>query len=170
MAETKVCLCGGMSGPAPAEFFDADIEAFVASLEPNTVILYGGVTTGLVGRVASVATRRNLPLEGALIPEEENFRHPVLRRQHHFLHYDERQSFMFNAVSTIYFLPGGLGTFHEVFDALLRNKGNPHPKRLILINWQRFWDPVKTLLQQAKDDGFLMQQDISSLETWEGST
>lgn len=172
MPEFRVCLCGGMSGPTPREAFDDDMATFVESLPKGASLLFGGVATGLVGRVASVAAQQGARIEGALIAEEECDRHPDLSQSRLFKTYDERQTYMFESSSTIYFLPGGLGTFHELFDFLLRNKvrrqkGLLPPKQLILVDGNRFWNPVHQLLSGAEKRGFLAAEDLASLGTWE---
>lgn len=160
----KVCLCGGMQGPTPPESFDADIRAFVGAFPLDTPVIYGGVTTGLLGRVAASLAVRGVSLEGALIPEERTHQQDHLARVHLFDSYDDRQDYMFSVASVVYFLPGGLGTFHEFFTLLLRNKELKVPKEIILLNWLKCWEGARTLLTQAEHFGFLKAADLTSLQ------
>lgn len=164
----KICLCGGMKGPCPPERFDAEISTFVASLSAGTSVVYGGVTTGLVGRVALALAERGVILEGALTPEEMTDKCDKLAQVYFFDSYDERQGYMFSVVSSVYFLPGGLGTFHELFSLLLKNKELREPRKVILLNWGGYWTPVKQLLSQAEESGFLKPEDLKALQWSEG--
>lgn len=164
----KVCLCGGMKGPCPPGRFDAETAAFADSLPAGTSVVYGGVTTGLVGRVALALAERGVILEGALTPEEMTDKCDKLAQVYFFDSYDERQGYMFSVVSSVYFLPGGLGTFHELFSLLLKNKELREPRKVILLNWGGYWTSVKQLLSQAEESGFLKSEDLKALQWSEG--
>lgn len=172
-----VCLCGGMTALKESALYQAEIEALAEALaRRDETVLYGGVTTGLVGQFADAFAAKGGRLEGALIPEEEASRHPALRRVWHFETYDARQDFMFAQSREVLFLPGGLGTFHELFSLILKHKMQqasqrteghsetefplPFEQTLILLNWGGFWAPAKTLLGEACCQGFLKENEI----------
>lgn len=160
---TRLCLCGGMSGPTPPDLFDDAINSFLTSFPKSVVLVYGGVSTGLVGRVAEEAGRQGVTLEGALIPMEKPDQSLMLSTVKEFDTYDARQEYLFETASTIFFLPGGLGTFHEFFTFLLKNKLSNQKKEIVVLNWRDYFTPVRTLLQDAVASGFLGEADLSFL-------
>lgn len=163
-----VCLCGGMTTPRDPTFYQNDVENLAERLaHAGETVLLGGVTTGIIGQFADAFVSKGGKLEGTLIPEEEADRHPALSNLHRFATYDARQDFMFSQASSVFFLPGGLGTFHECFSLLLKHKMKnstaPTDQKLILLNWKGFWSPVQTLLKEACRQGFLTPHDIDSV-------
>ena len=53
------------------------------------------------------------------------------------------------------FLPGGIGTYSELFSAIEENKNNPHPKKIILYNYDYFYTPIIKELYHLYQEGFI---------------
>lgn len=157
-----------MTTPRVPSLYKSEIENFADYLAcMGEAVLYGGVTTGLVGQIADAFVAKGGRLEGALIPEEEADQHPDLERIHRFATYDERQNFMFARSERVFFLPGGLGTFHEFFSLLLKHKMKDPAllleQKIVLLNWKGFWNPVFSLLKESSQQGFLGTMDFSKI-------
>lgn len=171
----SVCLCGGMTSPDDPDFYRDDVERFAERLvAQGESVVCGGVTTGIIGQFADVFTAKGGRLEGALIPEEIADRRSDLATVYRFDTYDERQDFMFSASPSVFFLPGGLGTFHEFFSLILKHKMKdpslPANQTVTLLNWKDFWTPVSSLLGNAYRSGFVELDDILQVAFEEGGT
>lgn len=163
--QKRICVCGGMTKPLNPSFFTLKIATLSQRLiYQNRIILYAGVTEGLLGLLADSIVSHKGVLEGALIEKEIVHKHPQLSNYTCFSSYDERQNYMFSASQDVFFLPGGLGTFHELFSLLIRNKVEKITQNIELINWGDFWVPVEKLLNNALTQGFLTQADINCVK------
>ena len=52
-------------------------------------------------------------------------------------------------------LPGGFGTLDELFEVITLNQLRIINKKIILVDINKYWDPLKTLLKQLDKNGFL---------------
>jgi uncharacterized protein (TIGR00730 family) len=55
-------------------------------------------------------------------------------------------------------LPGGLGTFDELFEMLVWNNLSIHDKKIILYNYEGFYDPLVTMIQKMEEEDFLYER------------
>lgn len=67
----------------------------------------------------------------------------------------ERFQKLYENGDCILFLPGGIGTYSELFSAIEENKNNPHPKKIILYNYDYFYTPVIKELYHLYQEGFI---------------
>jgi len=65
-------------------------------------------------------------------------------------------------------LPGGYGTFEEVFEATTWTQLGIHSKPVVLANVLGFFDPIRTLIQDAIDDGFIQPAGINLIRFVDG--
>jgi hypothetical protein len=55
-------------------------------------------------------------------------------------------------------LPGGLGTFDELFEMLVWNNLSIHDKKIVLYNFQGFYDPLVAMIQKMEEEDFLYER------------
>jgi uncharacterized protein (TIGR00730 family) len=55
-------------------------------------------------------------------------------------------------------LPGGYGTFEELFEALTWAQIGLHSKPVGLLNTHRYFDPLIAAIDHARSEGFLYEQ------------
>ena len=67
----------------------------------------------------------------------------------------ERFQKLYENGDCILFLPGGIGTYSELFSAIEENKNNPHPKKIILYNYDYFYTPIIKELYHLYQEGFI---------------
>jgi predicted Rossmann-fold nucleotide-binding protein len=68
---------------------------------------------------------------------------------------------MFSEVNKIIFLPGGLGTLHELCDLLIGKKMDFAKKRIFFFDFCDFWRPFFDLLNSAVNIGFIDTKDVN---------
>ena len=60
-------------------------------------------------------------------------------------------------------LPGGFGTFEEMFEVLAWKTLRLHSKPILLLNINGFYDPLLTFLDHAVTQGMLKQKNRDNL-------
>jgi uncharacterized protein (TIGR00730 family) len=153
----RVCVfCGSNTGDAPVYRHEAERLAD-AMLTRKIDLVYGGGCVGLMGILADAVLKGGGHVIGvipdALVAREvAHLGLPDLRvvgSMH------ERKAVMASLADAFIALPGGFGTFEELFEALTWTQLGLHAKRCGLLNVRGFYDPLLTLLDQSVATGFL---------------
>lgn len=157
----RVCVfCGSAPGTDPAHLELA--RGFGAAVAGAGLgLVYGGATVGLMGAVADAALAGGGEVVG-VIPEalrDREIAHPGLTELLVVADMHERKKAMYERADGFVALPGGLGTFEEVFEAAtwtqLGLHGGATPKPVVLLDPGDFWDPLVAFLDRAVDAGFV---------------
>ena len=153
----RVCVfCGSNPGTDPA-YVDAAVATGTVLAERGIGLVYGGGSVGLMGRVADAALAAGGEVVG-IIPDFLNrveIAHPGLTRLEVTASMHERKARMADLADGFLALPGGLGTFEEVFEALTWTQLGVHDKPVGLVDASGFWAPAAALLDRAVADGFV---------------
>jgi len=153
----RVCVfCGSNPGCDPAYGEAADITGRLLA-ERDIGIVYGGGSVGLMGRVADAALAAGGEVIG-IIPhflDRAEIAHGGLTRLEIATSMHERKARMADLSDAFLGLPGGLGTFEEVFEAMTWTQLGVHEKPVGLVDVEGFWAPATALLDRAVADGFL---------------
>jgi uncharacterized protein (TIGR00730 family) len=75
----------------------------------------------------------------------------------------ERKAMMTDLTDAFVAIPGGVGTFDELFEAWSWNALGYHAKPFCLLNVEGFWDGLIAFIDHATESGFLSQQRRSQL-------
>lgn len=161
----RVCVfCGSNPGNDPAYALAAD--AAGAELGRRGIgVVYGGGTVGLMGRVASAAMAAGGEVIGVIpqfldrveIAKRDITRLEVTSSMH------ERKARMADLSDAFLALPGGIGTFEEVFETMTWTQLGVHDKPVGLVDVAGFWAPAAALLDRAVLDGFLATETRASI-------
>ncbi|KAE9398314.1 hypothetical protein BT96DRAFT_994939 [Gymnopus androsaceus JB14] len=57
-------------------------------------------------------------------------------------------------------LPGGFGTFDEVFEVTTWTQLGIHDKPVVLVNVLNYYDPLRKMIQNALNDGFIQPYNV----------
>lgn len=164
---TTICVfCGSNPGTDPAHRGLA--EDFGRALgDAGMGLVYGGGHVGLMGAVADAALRAGATVTG-VIPEmlaEREIAHLELTELLVVADMHERKSEMYRRADAFCALPGGYGTFEEVFEATTWSQLGLHEGRgvkpVVLLDPGGFWDPLVRFLDQAVDAGFVRGENRS---------
>ena len=66
----------------------------------------------------------------------------------------ERKTVMFDRSDAFLALPGGLGTFDEIFEALTLRSLHRHDKGVAFLEYDGCWQPAAALIRSAVERGF----------------
>jgi uncharacterized protein (TIGR00730 family) len=120
-------------------------------------LVYGGGQVGLMGAVADACLRAGGSVIGvipqALAARELAHRGLTELRVVGSMH--ERKLMMADLADAFVALPGGFGTWDELFEALTWSQLGIHRKICGLLNVGGYYDPLIAMVERAVADGFI---------------
>jgi uncharacterized protein (TIGR00730 family) len=148
--------CGSSMGSDPA-FRDAARAIGEAMAERGVGLVYGGGRLGLMGVVADAVLANGGEAYG-VIPQaliDLEVAHTGLTELHVVANMHERKAKMTELTDAFVALPGGIGTYDELFEAWTWNALGYHAKPFALLNVAGFWDDMVRFLDHATASGFM---------------
>ena len=148
--------CGSAPGTAPA-FADAARQTGEAMAARGIDLVYGGGKLGLMGIVAD-AVRDGGGRTYGVIPDVLvglEVAHTGLTELHTVAGMHERKAKMSELADGFLILPGGIGTFDEMFEAWTWNALGYHSKPFCLVDVAGFWSGMTGFLDHVTASGFL---------------
>ena len=153
----RVCVfCGSSLGRRNA-FQEAARELGRLLAAHGIELIYGGGNCGLMGVLADEVLRGGGRVTG-VIPEGfmvKELGHLELTQLHVVASMHERKAMMSSLADGFVGLPGGFGTFEELFEVITWGQLGLHRKPVGLLNVEGFFDPVVNLIQHAILEGFV---------------
>ncbi|HEY1604451.1 MAG TPA: TIGR00730 family Rossman fold protein [Allosphingosinicella sp.] len=148
--------CGSSLGadPAFAEIAKATGEEMARR---GIGLVYGGGRLGLMGIVADAVLGGGGEAYG-VIPQaliDLEVAHTGLTEIHVVADMHERKAKMTELTDAFVALPGGIGTFDELFEAWTWNALGYHAKPFCLLNVSSFWDGLLSFLDHTTASGFM---------------
>ncbi|WP_416190852.1 TIGR00730 family Rossman fold protein [Neisseria sp. CCUG12390] len=156
--------CGSNLGESPA-FYRAAEEMGKVIAERGSRLVYGGGRIGLMGTVADAALAHGGEVTG-VIPtflREKEVAHPNLTELVETPDMTVRKTKMIELADAFVALPGGIGTYEELFEVLSHAQLRLHAKPIGVLNVEGFFNPLLTLLQQTAAQGFMPQANMNLL-------
>jgi uncharacterized protein (TIGR00730 family) len=128
-------------------------------VEAGVDLVYGGGKLGLMGIVADTVLELGGRVYG-VIPQalvDIEVAHPRLTELHTVANMHQRKAKMTDLADGFLALPGGVGTFDELFEAWSWNALGYHAKPFCLLNVDGFWDGLIQFMDHATRNGFLSE-------------
>lgn len=129
----------------------------------NTTLIYGGGKVGLMGSVANSALQAGGNVVG-IIPEflrDKEIAHQGLTDLIVVDSMHSRKQKMSEMADGFIVLPGGYGTYEEMFEVLSWGQIGIHKKPIGLLNVDGFFDPLLKMLQHTVDKGFARPENLN---------
>ena len=123
-------------------------------------LVYGGGMRGIMGAVASGVMSHGGKVLG-IIPEflmdKEASRHELTSLTEVVVTADmhQRKHRMFEEADAFVTLPGGIGTLEEIVEIMTWAQLSRHRKPMVFANINGFWDPMLSLLDHMRGQGFI---------------
>ena len=153
----RICVfCASTPGlrPSYAEGARALARALV---DGGHSLVYGGGNVGLMGVIADAVMAQGGEVVG-VIPHTLMAReigHTGVTRLHVVDSMHERKALMADLSDAFVALPGGVGTFEELFEAITWTQLGLHRKPCGLLNVDGFYDGLLQFLDHAWAEGFI---------------
>jgi uncharacterized protein (TIGR00730 family) len=151
-------FCGSNCGADPS--FTAAAQDFGRLLcAQGHALVYGGGDVGLMGVIADTMMAAGGQVLG-VIPRllvEREVAHRGITELILVESMHDRKRRMYELADVMIAMPGGIGTFEEIFEALTWNQLGIHKKPCGLLNIGGYYDPLVAQLEHAVRQGFVRQ-------------
>jgi uncharacterized protein (TIGR00730 family) len=153
----RICVYCGSSDVIQTPYIAAAKDMGRELASQGLTLVYGAGGTGMMGALADACLENGGRVIG-VIPKIFNTDHLVhkgLSELHVTENLHERKSMMANLSDAFVALPGGLGTFEELFEILTWAQIGLHSKPIGVLNTNGYYDPLLKLIKGAERHGFM---------------
>jgi len=153
----RICVFAGSSSGARPEYRAAAVELGRALAAREIGLVYGGARVGLMGIVADAVLAAGGEVTGiipaAMVAKE--IAHDGLTDLRVVSSMHERKATMADLADAFVALPGGWGTWEELFEMVTWAQLGLHCKPCGLLNARGYFDPLLSFITHAVDEGFV---------------
>jgi uncharacterized protein (TIGR00730 family) len=153
----SLCVFCGSSTPPDPRYANAATALGELVASRNIDLVYGGGSVGLMGALADAALAAGGRVLG-VIPTglfSREVAHPALTELREVRTMHERKQLMYDLADGFVALPGGLGTLEELAEVTTWSQLGLHAKPVVLLDVDRFWDPLVAQLDRMVAVGLL---------------
>ena len=157
----NICVFSGSSDPTNRIYAEKTMELGKLLAEKHINLVYGGGNRGLMGTLASTVQDNGGHVIGVLpeifnVPEvrtRDNESELIITPDMH-----SRKKAMYDKADAFIALPGGIGTFDELFESYTWKQIGFHDKPVLLLNIDGFYDGLLSFLDTTVEKGFLTRE------------
>ena len=161
----RICVfCGSRPGSRP-EYVQAARHLGEQLAARGIGLVYGGGHVGLMGTVADAVLKAGGEVIG-VIPDnlvKRELSHHGLSELHVVGSMHERKALMAKLADAFIALPGGYGTFEELFEIVTWAQLGLHRKAVGILNVGGFYDGLLALVDHAIGEGFIPEDNRALL-------
>jgi uncharacterized protein (TIGR00730 family) len=158
----RICVfCG--SSPGTREMYIEQAKRLGRRMAARGIgLVYGGGGIGLMGMIARAVIEAKGEVIGVIpyalatkevaldVTNGAKVELRVVQTMH------ERKAMMAELADAFIALPGGLGTFDELFEALTWAQLGIHQKPIGILNIEGYFDPLLSMIDRAIEEGFVL--------------
>jgi len=156
----SICVYCGSADAIHADYKRAGYRMGQVLAGNGLRLVYGGGRTGVMGALALGALQAGGEVVGVII---DSMNTPALAQDDltqlevtTTMH--QRKARMHALADGFIALPGGLGTFDELFETATWGQIGVHQKPLGLLNVRNYFDPMMKMLLHAEQEGFIFEE------------
>ena len=161
----SICVfCGSSAGTDP-RFLEEATRCGTLLAQSDLTLVYGGGKVGLMGAVADAALAAGGRVTGVM-PQDlvnQEIAHRGLTELRVVTSMHERKLAMADLSDGVLCLPGGPGTFEEIFEQWTWALLGIHAKPCSFVNVAGYYDLMAATIQQMADNGFIAQPYVDML-------
>lgn len=157
-------FCGSSEGNDPAILAQAELLGETLAKEKITLV-YGAAKIGIMGKVAQASLNNHGKVIG-VIPDFLKLKEVVHLGLYELIttkNMHERKLKMHEISDGFITLPGGFGTFEELFEIITWAQLGLHQKPIGLLNINGFYDDLINMLETMVAKGFLKIENLDLL-------
>ena len=156
----SICVYCGSSDLVHADYFSAARQMGRTLAGRKLRLIFGGGKTGLMGAVANGALEAGGEVIGVIIPSMNTpvLAHVGLTRMDVVPDMHARKARMHELADGYIALPGGFGTWDELFETLTWAQTGAHEKPVGLLNVRDYYNPLFAAIDHAVAEGFIFSE------------
>jgi uncharacterized protein (TIGR00730 family) len=138
---------------------DAAEELASMLVERQIIVVYGGGSTGLMGKIADTVIQLNGEIVGIMpnFMKAIEWDHKGVYNFHFVEDMHARKKKFINSADALITLPGGSGTLEELLEAITLKRLGLHTLPIFIVNTKGYFNPLLEMLEKAIAEGFLNQ-------------
>jgi len=156
----RVCVFCGSSAGFDSVYRDAALSMGQLLAAEGMELVYGAGSVGLMGAIADAVLQAGGHVIG-VIPRflaTRELLHEGIGEVHLTDDMHQRKAMMAELSDAFMALPGGLGTYEELFEVLTWGQLGLHAKPVGLLNVAGYFDPLVAMVDGAIDEGFCREK------------
>ena len=156
----SICVYCGSSDGVPVEYLKAAHRMGAILAQRGLRLVYGGGRTGLMGALADGALENGGQVFGVIVESMNTpaLAHAGLTQLEIFPNMHQRKARIYEMGDGYVALPGGYGTFDELFETLSGAQIGVHSKPVGILNVNGYFDPLLVMLDRAEAQGFIFPE------------
>ena len=156
----SICVFCGSSDSVHADYKAAAFQMGVTLAQHGIRLIFGGGKTGLMGEVANGALSAGGEVIGVIIPSMNTtaLAHTGLTRMDVAPDMHGRKARMHELSEGYIALPGGFGTWDELFETITWAQTGAHEKPVGLLNVKNYYAPLLAAMDHAVAEGFVFEE------------
>ena len=156
----KICIYCASSDKISSGYFDATEKLALALIQQNIEVVYGGGSSGLMGKLADVMLANGGKIKGIMprFMNEVEWAHKKLEDIEITETMHERKAKFLENIDGLVALPGGTGTLEELLEAMTLKKLGIYTKPIVILNTLNYYEPLKLMLQQCVTENFMLER------------
>lgn len=161
----SLCVFCGSADAVHADYVTAARQTGRVLAERGLRLIYGGGKTGLMGAVADGVIEAGGEVVGVIIPSmnTEKLAHVGIARMEIVPDMHARKARFHELADGYMALPGGFGTFDELFETLTWAQTGAHEKPVGLLNVKNYYAPLLAAMDHAVSEGFVFKEHREAL-------
>jgi uncharacterized protein (TIGR00730 family) len=161
----SICVFCGSSDSVHADYKTAAYQLGKLLAEKGVRLVYGGGKTGLMGAVANGAVEAGGEVIGVIIPSMNTaaLAHTGLTRMDVAPDMHGRKARMHELSDGYIALPGGYGTWDELFETVTWAQTGAHEKPVGLLNVREYYNLLLDAMDHAVAEGFIYPEHRKAL-------
>lgn len=161
----SICVFCGSSDTVHADYVNAAHQMGRTLAERGIRLIYGGGKTGLMGAIADGVLDAGGQVTGIIIPTMNTvaLAHIGLTQMDVVEGMHARKARMHELSDGYIALPGGLGTFDELFETITWGQTGAHEKPVGLFNVKNYYAPLLAAIDHAVQEGFIFKEHRDAL-------
>ncbi|HEX2994292.1 MAG TPA: TIGR00730 family Rossman fold protein [Anaerolineales bacterium] len=156
----SICVFCGSADAVHADYVAGARSMGRMLAERGIRLIYGGGKTGLMGVVADAVLDAGGEVIGVIIPSMNTFAlaHAGLTQMEVVEGMHARKARMHQLAEGYIAMPGGFGTFDELFETVTWAQTGAHDKPVGLFNIRNYYAPLLAAIDHAVAEGFIFQE------------
>jgi len=161
----SICAFCGSSDSVHADYLSAARLLGRTLAKGGIRLIYGGGKTGLMGAVADGTLEAAGEVVGIIIPSmnTQALAHIGLTQMDVVQGMHARKARMHELADGYIAMPGGLGTFDELFETMTWAQTGAHEKPVGLFNVRNYYAPLLAAIDHAVKEGFIFREHREAL-------